>query len=73
MLNDPIFLFFQKASLAQWIAHWTSNPGVAGSSPARGGDTKHNSIDSSMVQNSCLPSTRSGFDSRSMQKVKIKN
>ena len=24
------------APLAQWIAHWTSNPGVAGSSPVRG-------------------------------------
>ena len=22
--------------MAQWIAHWTSNPGVAGSSPAQG-------------------------------------
>ena len=26
----------KKASLAQWIAHKTSNLGVAGSSPARG-------------------------------------
>ena len=25
-----------NAPLAQWTAHWTSNPGVAGSSPARG-------------------------------------
>ena len=28
--------YIQGASLAQWIARWTSNPAVAGSSPARG-------------------------------------
>lgn len=25
-----------EALVAQWIAHWTSNPGVPGSSPGRG-------------------------------------
>ena len=31
-----LFTHIAKAPLAQWIAHRTSNPGVAGSSPARG-------------------------------------
>ena len=29
-------MYNENALLAQWIAHRTSNPGVAGSSPAQG-------------------------------------
>ncbi len=32
----PLTHICLSASLAQWIARWTSNPAVAGSSPARG-------------------------------------
>ena len=35
-LKKNIYIYIYNASLAQWIAHKTSNLGVAGSSPARG-------------------------------------
>jgi hypothetical protein len=31
-----ITIMLVEAPVAQWIAHWTSNPGVPGSSPGRG-------------------------------------
>ena len=35
-LYSPLFNSNTVALLAQWIARWTSNPKVAGSSPAQG-------------------------------------
>ena len=34
-LKCKILVFFLPALVAQWIAHWSSNPKVAGSSPVR--------------------------------------